>query len=94
VAACALPVDYVALGPVYATRSASVVRRPLGVAGVAEAARGMTRPLVAIGGIDLDRAGEVLRAGAASVAVISDLMTAADIPSRVRAYLSLRPPRR
>jgi len=91
IAACRLPVDYVALGPIYATSRASVARRPLGVEAVAEAARGMTRPLVAIGGIDLGRAPEILAAGAASVAVISDLMSAADIAARVRAYLGLSP---
>jgi thiamine-phosphate pyrophosphorylase len=90
VAACALPVDYVALGPVFETRTAGVRRAPLGVGAVREAARSATRPLVAIGGIDLARAADVLAAGAAAVAVISDLMTAPDIPARVRAYLSLR----
>lgn len=89
IAACRLPVDYVALGPIFRTSRASVTREPLGVEAVAEAARGMTRPLVAIGGIDLDRARDLLAAGATSVAVISDLMTAGDIPRRVRAYLGL-----
>ena len=44
------------------------------------------RPLVAIGGITLASAPEVLAAGAASVAVISDLM-AGDICGRARAFL-------
>jgi thiamine-phosphate pyrophosphorylase len=89
VGACAMGVDYVALGPIFETASARVRRAPLGVGAVAEAAAAMTRPLVAIGGITLATAAEILAAGAASVAVISDLLGAADIPARVEAYLRL-----
>jgi len=91
VAACALDVDYVALGPVFATATASVRRDPVGLAAVAEAAARMSRLLVAIGGITLDAAPAVWAAGAASVAVVRDLMRADDIPERVRAYLRLGP---
>jgi len=88
-AASSLPVDYVALGPIFATRHSSAIREPLGVAAVARAAAGVSVPLVAIGGIALDNAGEVLSAGASSVAAIGDIMTAPDIPARVAAYLAL-----
>jgi len=91
VRACALPVDYVALGPVFGTPNASLDRPALGVEAVALAARRVTLPLVAIGGITLESASALLEAGAASVAVISDLMTATDMPARVRAYLALGP---
>lgn len=91
IAAARLPVDYVALGPVFPTTHASVERPPLGVQAVARASAAIPLPLVAIGGIDLSTAREVLDAGAAAVAVIGDLMSARDIPSRVAAYLSLRP---
>jgi len=67
------PVDYVALGPIFATGSK---RNPDPVVGVAELARlrGLIeKPLVAIGGITLENAAEVLRAGADSVAVIGGL---------------------
>jgi thiamine-phosphate pyrophosphorylase len=86
----ALPVDYVALGPVFDTPNASVRRRALGVEAVKRAASRLALPLVAIGGITLESAPRVLEAGAASVAVISDLMTAQDIGLKVRAYLALR----
>jgi thiamine-phosphate pyrophosphorylase len=42
---------------------------------------------VAIGGITLERAPDVMRAGAASVAVISDLLSTGDPEGRVREYL-------
>ena len=44
--------------------------------------------LVAIGGITLDRAAEVIEAGATAVAVITDLVASGDPESRVRAYLA------
>jgi thiamine-phosphate pyrophosphorylase len=43
---------------------------------------------VAIGGITLERAPDVLAAGASSVAVISDLLATGDPESRVREYLA------
>ena len=68
------PVDYVALGPVFATASK---RNPDPVVGVSEIQRCrslLEKPLVAIGGITLENAQEVLRAGADSVAVIAGLL--------------------
>jgi len=44
---------------------------------------------VAIGGITLERAREVLDAGAASVAIVSDLLSTRDPEARVREYLHL-----
>jgi len=49
---------------------------------------------VAIGGITLARAPEAIAAGAASVAVISDLLTGGDPAARVRAFLDALSERR
>jgi len=68
------PVDYVALGPVFATSSK---RQPDPVVGLAELrrCRGLVeKPLVAIGGITLENASQVWKAGADSVAVIGGLL--------------------
>jgi thiamine-phosphate pyrophosphorylase len=68
------PVDYVTLGPIFPTASK---RNPDPVVGVEEVRRCralVEKPLVAIGGITLANAVEVLRAGADSVAVISGLL--------------------
>src|SRR5579862_3527887 len=68
------PVDYVALGPVFQTASK---RNPDPVVGVEEVNRCrslLDRPLVAIGGITLANARDVLDAGADSVAVIGGLL--------------------
>jgi thiamine-phosphate pyrophosphorylase len=49
-------------------------------------------PLVAIGGITLENAPQVLAAGADALAVITDLFDASDIAGRVRAYGKLFQP--
>jgi len=71
------PVSYVAIGPVYETTTkGSTVDAAVSLDGVRRAASrtlAARLPLVAIGGITISRAREVLDAGASSVAVISDL---------------------
>jgi thiamine-phosphate pyrophosphorylase len=67
-------VDYVAIGPVFATATKSDAEAVVGLEGV-RMARGLTtKPLVAIGGIGLGNAKAVLEAGADSVAVVSGLL--------------------
>ncbi len=82
------PVSYVAVGPVWATATKDTGCRPLGlprVRGAAALAAGT--PVVAIGGVTLERAPEALAAGAASVAVIGDLLAGGTPAARVRAYV-------
>jgi thiamine-phosphate pyrophosphorylase len=68
------PVDYVAIGPVFATSSKRVPDPVVGLEGV-RAARAVTdKPVVAIGGITRANCDSVIEAGADSVAVISDLI--------------------
>jgi thiamine-phosphate pyrophosphorylase len=89
-AACAAPVTYVAIGPVFDTMTKATGHRAIGIDGVRAAARETTRcglPLVAIGGMTLERAADVRRAGAASVAVIGDLLRSGDPERRVRQFL-------
>jgi thiamine-phosphate pyrophosphorylase len=84
------PISYVAIGPVFATGTKSTGYEALGLGPVRDAARRATAravPLVAIGGITLDRAEGVLDEGAAAVAVIGDLLVTNDPRARVRAYL-------
>ena len=65
------PVDYLAFGPVFATESKANPDPVVGLHLLQELRSFTTKPLVAIGGITRDRADEVYRAGADSVAVIS-----------------------
>ena len=74
IAAGGEPVDYVAIGPIFATSSK---RNPDPVVGVEEIRRCRSlieKPLVAIGGITLENARDVWAAGADSVAIIGALL--------------------
>ena len=75
-AAAAEPVDYVALGPVFATSSKRNSDPVVGVEQIARCRALIEKPLVAIGGITLDNAPAVFQAGADSVAVIGGLLPA------------------
>ena len=84
------PVSYLAVGPVFDTSSKATGYGPVGLDGVrvaVERARRRSLPVVAIGGITLETAPEVIEAGAASVAVISDLLVGGDPERRVRTYI-------
>jgi thiamine-phosphate pyrophosphorylase len=84
-------ISYAAAGPVFGTTTKATGHAPLGLEAVRRAAgRASARgvPLVAIGGITLDTAADVLEAGASSVAVIGDLLAGGDPEARVRAYLA------
>ena len=78
--------DYVAVGPVFGTVTKDTGYSARGLDLVQRAA-GRGKPVVAIGGITLDRAPEVIAAGAGSVAVITDLLSGGDPESRVREYI-------
>jgi thiamine-phosphate pyrophosphorylase len=80
--------DYVALGPIYATALKAMPWAPQGLPRLAEWRAKIDCPLVAIGGISLDRAPLALAAGADSVAVITDIVTAEDPERRVQAWLA------
>jgi thiamine-phosphate pyrophosphorylase len=89
-AASTEPVTYIAVGPVFGTRTKATGYEPVGLGLVAEAAR-LSRglPVVAIGGITLETAPAVVRAGAASVAVITDLLEGGDPAARVRRFIEV-----
>jgi thiamine-phosphate pyrophosphorylase len=78
-AALAGPATYIAIGPVFSTMTKARPDPVVGLDGVRAARErlaGTARPLVAIGGITVETAGSVIDAGADSVAVIADLLTA------------------
>jgi thiamine-phosphate pyrophosphorylase len=65
--------DYVALGPIYETKLKVMPWAPQGLERLAEWKSLAKRPLVAIGGITLERAPAVFAAGADSIAVVTDV---------------------
>lgn len=89
VAAARLPIDYLAIGPVFPTRTKTDPDPTIGLAGVREVAAAVAGrlPLVAIGGIDRENFRDVLAAGADSVAMISRLLAEPDrIGERFREF--------
>jgi thiamine-phosphate pyrophosphorylase len=86
-AAAREPLTYIAVGPVFGTTTKATGYGAVGLDLVrAAVARAGGLPVVAIGGITLQRVPEVLASGASAVAVISDLVSDGDPASRVAAY--------
>jgi thiamine-phosphate pyrophosphorylase len=81
--------DYIAVGPVFPTGTKENPDPVVGIDFVRAARRLTRKPLVAIGGITVESAADVFRAGADSVAVIRDLVAAADPGKRAREYLAI-----
>lgn len=91
-AAIAASITYVAVGPVFGTGTKDTGYDTVGTSFVTSAAEslktgGVDLPVVAIGGITLERAPLVIGAGATAVAVISDLLSTGNPEGRVREYL-------
>jgi thiamine-phosphate pyrophosphorylase len=80
--------DYVAFGPVFPTHSKENPDPVVGLDLLREARKHTRKPLVAIGGITLERAADTFRAGADSLAVARDLIASSDPAARAREFLS------
>lgn len=83
------PVSYIAIGPAFGTATKATGYTAVGLAVVKDAATAAAAhglPTVAIGGITLENAPSAIEAGAAAVAVISDLMQG-DPERRCRAFI-------
>lgn len=85
-AAAPEPATYVAVGPVFGTRTKDTGYEAVGL-DLLRTAAVASRPVVAIGGITLDRVPDVLGAGASAVAVVTDLLAGGDPATRVRQYV-------
>ena len=85
--------DYVALGPIYPTTLKVMRFGPQGLARIGQWKRRIgATPLVAIGGITLERAADVYAAGADAIAIVSDITQNPDPDARVRAWLGQTAP--
>lgn len=87
--ALALRPDYIALGPIYPTILKAMAFAPQGLERIGEWKRKIgSIPLVAIGGITLERAPGVLGAGADIVSAVTDITLNADPEARVRGWVA------
>jgi thiamine-phosphate pyrophosphorylase len=86
-------VDYVTLSPIFVSASKPGYGPPLGAHGLAGAVATSTVPIVALGGITSERVADCLAAGAAGIAVMGAVMTAADPEAATTALVAtLAPP--
>lgn len=81
--------DYIAVGPVFPTRTKERPDPVVGVEFLRQARTRTQKPLVAIGGITIESAEQVYRAGADSLAVIRDLSQAGHAGRRAGEYLRI-----
>jgi thiamine-phosphate pyrophosphorylase len=80
--------DYIAFGPVFPTATKEKPDPVVGLNLLAGARLRTRKPLVAIGGITLERAAETYRVGADSLAVARDLLASANPRERAKAFLA------
>jgi thiamine-phosphate pyrophosphorylase len=85
--AAASSADYIAVGPIFQTSSKVNPDSVVGTELLRQVRTLTDKPIVAIGGITLERAAEVLAAGADSVAVISDILKAKDPAGTAREFI-------
>lgn len=78
--------SYIAVGPIFATATKTAAGPERGP-GLVRYAAGRGKPVVAIGGITVDRARAVVEAGASAIAVVSDLLSRGDPEARTRRFL-------
>ncbi|HEY2459285.1 MAG TPA: thiamine phosphate synthase [Candidatus Acidoferrum sp.] len=81
--------DYIAVGPIFGTTSKMNPDPVVGLELIREARRLTDKPIVAIGGITLERAASIIEAGANCVAVISDILRAEQPGKRAAEYVAL-----
>jgi len=79
--------SYLGCGPAFATSTKDGLPDPIGPSGVAAVAGAVDVPVVAIGGIRVERIAELTRAGASGVAVVGALSSAPDPAAATRALL-------
>jgi thiamine-phosphate pyrophosphorylase len=82
-------VDYLGIGPIYPTRSKPDAAAPVGVTQLHQWLADVHLPTVAIGGITLANAAEVLAQGVGGIAVVSAICMASDPESATRALVAL-----
>lgn len=83
--------DYLGFGPIFTPGSKQDHDPVVGLEGLRAMRRLTSLPVFAIGGIQIDQVGEVMRAGANGVAVISAILKSPDISHAVKSFLAQMP---
>lgn len=80
-------VDYIAVGPIFPTQTKANPDRVLGLSTLRTICSSVAKPVVAIGGIRLEMIRDIFDCGAASIAVISDLLCSSDVAERTKVWV-------
>ncbi len=81
--------DYLGLSPIFETSTKKDAGKPCGVEMIRKVKKAVKIPVVAIGGINLENAGEVVSAGADALCAISNVVAAEDVRKRIEKYQKL-----
>lgn len=81
--------DYVAVAPVFGTSTKSDAGKPVGISMVSKIRKAVPIPVAAIGGITLENAPAVIKAGADLICAISPVVTKHDVKSEIRKFQAL-----
>lgn len=81
------PIDYIGVGPVYATPTKDIPDPTLGLATMGEMIAAAAHPAVAIGGIDLSRLHSVISAGARNLAVVRAVCQSSNPYDEIRKFM-------
>jgi len=84
-----LGADYVGVSPIFSTRTKLDAGEPAGLQLIRDVKARVSIPIVAIGGITLENAPEVIRAGADSVCAISAVVTREDVDAAINQFQKL-----
>jgi thiamine-phosphate pyrophosphorylase len=81
--------NYVGVSPVFATATKEDAGEAAGVALIREISQAVTIPVIAIGGINLNNALQVIQAGADGICAISAVLTTADVKAEIEKFQNL-----
>ncbi|MBB6734256.1 thiamine phosphate synthase [Cohnella zeiphila] len=80
--------DYIGVGPIFPTKTKEDVVAPVTVSYIREVASEIRIPFVAIGGIKLSNADQVIAAGATRICAVSEIVGSADVKGTCEAFLA------
>ncbi|MCX7927363.1 MAG: thiamine phosphate synthase [Candidatus Omnitrophica bacterium] len=81
--------DYISVGPIFATKTKSDAKRPCGIDLIKKVKQAVDIPVVAIGGINLSNAKQVVKAGADALCAISAVITKKDVLAEILKFQKL-----
>ncbi len=82
-------VDYIGVSPIFATKTKNNAGKPAGIGLIKEIRKSVSIPIIAIGGINLSNAKEVIKAGADGICAISAVVTKQDVKKEIKKFQTL-----